>query len=72
MKFFKYVLLCVQIKYSNGETMYTSEKKKVIRNERSIFRDLDRCSCFHLKTNRAGFDSRALAKRRSFSPFLFW
>ena len=29
------------------------------------------CSCFHLNTDRAGFDSRAV-EERSFSPFLFW
>lgn len=47
--------------------MYTVERKKIIRNEASIFRR-DYCySCFHLKTDTVVFNYRVLQKMRGVS-----
>lgn len=47
------------------------KKKKVIRNEVLIVKDLE-IVVFISKLVRAGFDSRAVEKRKCFSPLLFW
>lgn len=58
----------MKIKSSSRDKKCTLLKKReVIMNEVSIFMRDYCCSCFHLNTDRAGFDSRAAEERRRVS-----